>query len=129
VLSGRLVVPRARESSFGLGVLHAVGLSVSVQHYGGIWPRTAVALRCGGVLSFFLRWWASLQGFVTRMSAVCGWSCGFALVFSVVVCVQCPAMLTSQSIWPVSIVRAVTRVDVPIQPGEFVSLFLFFSCL
>jgi hypothetical protein len=48
--------PHARESSFGLSVLHAVGLSVSVQHYNGVWPSTAVALRCGGVCpsaSFF----------------------------------------------------------------------------
>jgi hypothetical protein len=37
------------------------------------------------------------HGFDTRMSAVCGWSCSFALVFSVVVCVQCPAVLMSQS--------------------------------
>jgi hypothetical protein len=66
-------------------------------------------------------------GFVTRMSVVCGWRCGFALVFSAVVCVQCPAMLMSQSNRPVSIVRVVTRVDVPIQPGEFVFSFSFFS--
>jgi hypothetical protein len=48
-----------------------------------------------------------------------------SLVLSVVVCVQCPTMLMSQSNRPVSIVRVVTRVDVPIQPDEFV--FYFFS--
>jgi hypothetical protein len=51
------------------------------------------------------------------------------LVFSAIVCVQCPTMLMSQSNWSVSIVRVVTSVDVPIQQGEFVFLFLFFSCL
>jgi hypothetical protein len=50
--------------SFGLGILHAVGLSVSVQHHCGVEPRTVVALQCGGVFSFFssdgLRSWVSI---------------------------------------------------------------------
>ena len=41
--------PRARESYFGLGILHAVELSVSVQHHCGVVSRMAVAPRGGGV--------------------------------------------------------------------------------
>jgi hypothetical protein len=60
LVGGDLGVPMSHS------VVHIVGLSVSVQHYGGVWPRTAVALRCGGVCpsaSFFggrLRSWVLL---------------------------------------------------------------------
>jgi hypothetical protein len=117
--------PRTRVF-LGLGVLHVVGCQCRCSTTAALgparwWPFGAVVYApqlLSSVVGF-------APGFITRMSAVCGWSCGFTLVFSALICVQCPAMLMSRSNRPVSIVRAVTRVDVPIQPGEFVFSFYF----
>jgi hypothetical protein len=108
---------------------HVVRLSAWVQQHCSIRSYMSVALSvwwCLPPLLLYRRWF-HFRGFDTRISAVVGGRCGCALsplssLWAVFGRVDVTIQLVSEYSW------AVTRVDVSIQPDEFV-LFYFFLFL
>jgi hypothetical protein len=119
--------PRARESCFRLDVLYAVRWSIRVQQHCGGGSCTTVGPSVRWCLSLCSSICNRLLFRVTTLVSEGGAAIVFSLLSSL--CVQSYGRVDVPIRPTIAYSCVVTRVEVPIQPGELLFFFFSFSCL
>jgi hypothetical protein len=124
----RVGCPRARESCFGLGVLHVPGGWFGCNNTTTLGPARQWPIRCDGACPLAPLSAAAFTSvvYITCMSAACGWSCCCCCCFVslVVVVSRVLVVLMSQSNRPVRLV--VQRLVLMSQSNRECLFFFFF---